>query len=159
MKTYNKADVQLIFEWVDRYFEVNALIGNVLGSNDRLNPPPVPSFDRELEYQRLRLWFCKNHNRFVPIWADFCLLKGRPIDCIGNVDGMEYRENPFLYYYYPDNLLDLAYTIGITSGPDTWDPDKQNVELIININNQFSYIVRHLKYWIGEFVEIREESH
>lgn len=154
MKTYNKADVQLIFEWVDRYFEVNTLINNVLGSNNRLNLPLVPSFENEIEYQSLSYWFWENQYRFVPIWTDFCISKGHPIDCIGNIDGMAYRKNPFYYYYYPDNLLDLAYTIGITSAPDMWDPDKQNLELIININNQFSYIVRHLKSWIGEFTEI-----
>jgi hypothetical protein len=72
---------------------------------------------------------------------------------------MEYGENPFLYYYYPDSLLDLAYTIGATSAVDIWDPDKQSVELIININNIFSKTVTHLKYWIEEFAEIKSQTY
>ena len=153
MKTYNAADVELIMEWADKYFKVIALINNLFSGRDFDNPPPAPTFESEIEYQRLRLWFCKNHNGFVPIWADFCSSKGCPIQSAGNVDGMEYAENPFLYFYYPDNLLELAFTIGATSAADTWDTDKENAELIINVNNSFSHKVMRLKYWIGEFAD------
>ncbi len=153
MKTYNAADVELITEWADKYFKVIALINSLFGGTDFNNPPSVPSFESEIEYQQLRLWFCKNHDCFIPIWADFCSSKGCPIRCAGSIDGMEYTENPFLYFYYPDNLLELAYTIGATSAADIWDPDKENAALIINANNNFSHIVLRLKYWIGEFAD------
>lgn len=159
MKTYDMTEVELVLAWADNYFEVKALINNLFGGPNFRQPFRMPSFEAESEYQRLRLWFCKNHVGFVPIWADYCSSKGRPIKCTGPVDGMEYGENPFLYYYYPDSLLDLAYTIGATSAVDIWDPDKQSVELIININNIFSKTVTHLKYWIEEFAEIKSQTY
>ncbi len=155
MKTYNTADVELILEWADRYFEVNALVNEVLGYDNLEYFPPFPSFENEIEYQRLRFWFRKNHDKFVPIWADFCLSKGISMGFNCNIDEVEYRKNPFLYFYSPDNLLDLAYTMGATITSDTWEPNKQAVMLVLNIINSFSNTVIHLKYWIGEFADTR----
>ena len=40
MKTYNTEDVELILEWVEKYFEVSALIDNVYGGcGFRIIPP------------------------------------------------------------------------------------------------------------------------
>jgi hypothetical protein len=156
MKTYNTKDVKLIMEWVGKYFEANALINNVLNVRNSENIPPFPSLGDEIEYQRLRFWFCNNHDKFIPIWCDFCLSKGSLIEFIDPIKGLDYGENPFLYYYYPHNLLELAYSIGATSTVDDWDLDIQNVELFLNMNNRFSYTVLHLKYWIGEFANTVE---
>ena len=154
MKTYNIAEAKLVLEWVDKYFEANVLVNKVLGCENCEYPPPIPSFENELAYQRLRFWFRKNHDKFVPIWADFCIAQGHSFERTGNIDEMEYRENPFLYYYCPDNLIDLAYTMGATITPNYWDPNKQNIENILNIINSFCCTVMHLAHWIGEFAEI-----
>ena len=153
MKTYSKADVKMILEWVDKYFEVNTLITNVICGNNLAAFPTIPSFENELEYQRLRFWFLKNQDDFVPIWADFCVSRGRSTECAVNIDKMGYRKNPFLYYYSPDNLLDLINTIGFTITVDIWNPDEQILESALNITQRFSRLVVHLRYWIGEFAE------
>ena len=101
-----------------------------------------------------RYWFWENQYRFVPIWTDFCLFTGFSTDFNGYFNEIDDSKNPFLYYYYPDNLLDLAYMMGASNNTANLDLDKQNVEFILSINKRFSYIVRHLKYWIGEFAEI-----
>jgi len=76
MKTYNMEDVELILEWVEKYFEVSVLIDNVFGNYGLESFPRMPEIENEIEYQRLRLWFFKNHDKFVAIWADFCRSKG-----------------------------------------------------------------------------------
>jgi len=66
MKTYNSTDVDLILEWAEKYFEMQASISCIL-STDNPGPPPAPSFDNEIEYQRLRFWFRNNNNRFIQL--------------------------------------------------------------------------------------------
>ena len=34
MQTYSGAEVDLVLEWIDKYFEVNALINKVFGSGN-----------------------------------------------------------------------------------------------------------------------------
>jgi hypothetical protein len=80
------------------------------------------------------------------------------MEYVGHIEGMDYSENPFLDYYYPDNLFELAYSIGATTTTNNWDLDPQKVELIINRNSRFSYIVLHLKHWIEEFTTTVEEK-
>ena len=72
---------------------------------------------------------------------------------------MDYIENPFLFYYYPDNLLDLVYSIGAMGDIDNPDLDKEIIQIILNVNNRFSHKILHLKHWIGEFAEISGECH
>ena len=157
MKTYSTADVDLVLEWSQKYFELNALINKVFGSENFKNPPCMPSFENEIEYQRLRFWFRKNHDKFVPIWADFCSSHGNSIEFIPNSYQMEYTKNPFLYYYGPDDLLDLADTMGATITADTQDSNKEAVELMLNITNRFSWTVINMAHWIGEFAESNNE--
>ena len=152
MKTYNSTDVDLILEWAEKYFEMQALISCIL-STDNPGPPPAPPFDNEIEYQRLRFWFRNNHNRFIQIWIDFRKSKGEDIVQTGGIIGAEFSENPFLYFYHPRNLIDLVYRMGGTSTPDIWDSDNQDAESILNAINMFSYTVMHFRYWIGEFAE------
>ena len=69
-------DVDLILEWVETYFKMATLVRKVLSTDDPENPPVVPSLEDEIEYQRLRYWFRKNHDRVVPIWINFCTSRG-----------------------------------------------------------------------------------
>ena len=158
MQAYSAAEVYLVLEWVDKYFEANNLIYNMLSGENLENPPPMPSLENEIEYQRLRIWFLKHHDKFVPIWLDFCLSHGYSIEYVDNTNEMEYRKNPFLYYYVPDNLLDLAYTMGATITADIWVPIRQGAELVLNIINSFSCTVIHLAWWIGEFADTGVQS-
>jgi hypothetical protein len=153
MNTYNIADVNLVFEWSKKYLELNTLVKKVFSSENPENPLPFPSFEDEIEYQRLRFWFWKNQNQFVPIWANFCISIGSSTEFVGSIDEMEYRENPFLYFYSPDNLLELAFAMGATSKANVWDPNTQVVEQILNMVNRFNYPVIYLVHWIGEFAE------
>ena len=92
MQTYSAAEVDLVLEWIDKYFEVNALINKVFGNDNLENDSAMPSFENEIEYQRLRFWFRKNHEKFVPIWNDFCLSHGYSFQYMDNTSEMEYRQ-------------------------------------------------------------------
>jgi hypothetical protein len=152
MKTYSAEDVRLISEWVEKYFEVSALINNVFGTSINESFPRMPSIENEIEYQHLRLWFFKNHDNFIAIWADFCQSKGISTNFNGSIDDMQYMENPF-FYYYPDNLLDIAYVMGVRSSDDIGYLDEQDRAIVVCMNKMFSNTVVRLANWVGEFAE------
>jgi hypothetical protein len=114
----------------------------------------MPAIENEIEYQRLRLWFFKNHDKFVAIWADFCRSKGLSIDMDSNEEALQYRENPF-FYYYPDNLLDIAYMMGARGSDGIGYLDAEDRALVVYMNQMFSHTAVHLACWIGEFAETR----
>jgi hypothetical protein len=153
MQKYSAAEVDLVLEWIDKYFEVNALINKVFGSKNSKTYSSTPSFENEIDYQRLRFWFRKNHDKFVPIWVDFWLSHGKSIKFTNNGNEVEYRNNPFLFYYEPDNLLDLVDSTEAAIPVDSQNTNQPVVELVLNIINSFSCTVIHLAYWIGEFAE------
>jgi hypothetical protein len=70
-----------------------------------------------------------------------------------NGNEVEYRNNPFLFYYEPDNLLDLVDSTEAAIPVDSQNTNQPVVELVLNIINSFSCTVIHLAYWIGEFAE------
>jgi hypothetical protein len=152
MKTYTAAEVELILEWVDRYFKVSSLINKAFSSNDPENCPCLPSMEDEIEYHHQRSWFRKNHEKFVPIWKEFCLSNGILMDFDGDIDWIGYIEDPF-FYYYPDNLRDVPYWMGTAGSADDDYLDEQDKELVLCINRRFSYTAIHLAHWIGEFAE------
>ena len=125
----------------------------MFGGGNVKNHSSMPSFENEIEFQRLRFWFRKNHDEFVPIWVDFCLSHGKSIEFTDNYNEMEYRNNPFLFYYDPDNLLDLVDTLEATIPVDNQDTNNLAVSNMLTILNSFSCTVIHLAYWIGEFAD------
>ena len=50
MKTYNIEDVNLVLEWIGKYFESNALINKVFGGENRESHSSTLSFENEYEY-------------------------------------------------------------------------------------------------------------
>jgi hypothetical protein len=153
MQTYTAAQIDMVLEWIDKYFAVNALINKVFGNDNLENDSAMPSFENEIEYQRLRFWFRKNHEKFVPIWNDFCLSHGYSSQYMDNTSEMEYRQNPFLFYYDHDNLLDLEEALGVYILDGTHDANKEFMELMLNTINGFSCTAIHLAWWIGEFAD------
>jgi hypothetical protein len=137
MQTYSAAEVDLVLEWIDKYFQVNALINKVFGSGNSKNHSSIR----------------KNHYKFVPIWIEFCVSHGYSIEFTDNSGEMDYRNNPFLFYYDQDNLLDLAEMMEIMMPLDTQNSNNQTTEPVLNIVNSFSSTVVHLAYWIGEFAD------
>lgn len=156
MKTYNTAEVELILEWVARYFQVSALINGAFSNHSIESCPCTPSIENEIEYQRQRIWFRNNHNGFVPIWKDFCLSNGISINIDLDIDRMGYIEDPF-FYYFPNNLYELPYWIGSCSA-DYGYWGEEDRELVLCTNRRFSRTAIYLAHWIGEFADVRSQT-
>ena len=54
MQTYNTSDVDLVMEWANKYVEICTLLKKVFaGENSVGYPPPLPSIEDEIEFQRI----------------------------------------------------------------------------------------------------------
>jgi len=63
-KGYSKSEVELAFQWVQHFCDLERLLL-------RLLHPSPPTESQEQKYQRLRRWLLTNEQRIAPIWRDF----------------------------------------------------------------------------------------
>ena len=99
--------------------------------------PPVPTDLEELHYQRLRFWFIDHQAHFVLLWTDFYACQewasdeDYSNDDIADLPDIDrYLENPFLYFYEPENLYRLAHQLSLQPGIDLWEPSEQRACVI-----------------------------
>jgi hypothetical protein len=158
-RTYSQTETDLAFQWVDKYFRLIDLILQISGDDENDVSLCMPSSERELQYQELRLWFFEHQDKFLPIWSEFWRNKTPTEDFGDNTDGVEYFKNPFLMMYKPDNLCQLAYRLGIIENIDTWETTEQAPDIIDDIIVGFSLEVLQFIHYIGEFADEQPKYH
>ncbi len=122
---YSTAEADLVDEWADKWLELIDLINQVTGTDEPPWSPSPPAETDEIRYVRLRFWFLSHEQQFVPLWNDFSASQnwtdsqddGNPGDF-----PEKYLANPFLYFYEPENLYQLAQQLELQSGTDVWEP-------------------------------------
>jgi hypothetical protein len=132
-KRYSAAEGDLVDEWTDKWLELIGFINQVTGADEPPWSSPPPDETDEIRYARLRFWFLSRQQQFVPLWNDFCASQhwsgsqnsGDP----GGFPG-KYLENPFLYFYEPENLYHLAQQLELQSGTDIWEPTQSVASLM-----------------------------
>ncbi len=126
-KLYSPAEGDLVDEWADKWLELIDLINEVTGTNEPPWSSPPPAETDEIRYARLRFWFLSRQQQFVPLWNDFSASQHWTAyqngDDPGGFPG-KYLKNPFLYFYEPENLYQLARQLELQSGTDIWEPSE-----------------------------------
>jgi len=124
---YSTVEADLVDEWADKWLELIDLINQVTGTDEPPWSPSPPAETDEIRYARLRFWFLSRQQQFVPLWNDFSTSQ----DLAGSQNGDDsgdfpekYLENPFLYFYEPENLYELAQQLELQSGTDVWEPSE-----------------------------------
>jgi len=127
-KQYSQTELDFVFQWVDRWFQLVSLIYDLIRT-DRTPPSPPPTELDEINYQGLRFWFIDHEEQFKPLWRDFyesqdlALYAGddEPTD---TSDADEFLENLVFRCYKPANLYRLVRELDIQSGIDVWEPSE-----------------------------------
>jgi len=154
----------LVAVWCEKWLEFLDLVNTF----DPAAPPPEE--DEELHYQRLRFWFLDHQAVFQPLWMAF---RSRPaaaaepafLDEEGMVDleGLAgYRDNPFAFFYEPENLYHLAQRLGLQPGRDSWEPSTARVNRFRPVLFAIGGIMLEFDYWAGAFAgrsSPREENY
>ncbi|MFC2026400.1 hypothetical protein ACFLUX_00275 [Chloroflexota bacterium] len=137
IKQYSPAEYEFVFQWANKWLELIKLINETTGTDEPPWSPPVPTDLEELHYQQLRFWFIDHQAQFVPLWEDFyeCQewashqnLNNEDIADLSDID--KYLENPFFFFYKPENLFQLAQQLALQSGIDIWEPSEQRAGMI-----------------------------
>lgn len=156
-KFYTSGERDLICDWADRWLQLTILINDVTGADEPPWSPPPPTDLEELQYQNLRFWFFDHQVQFVPLWENFyeCQEWASHQDCgnqdIADLEDMDrYLENPFFYFYEPENLLQLARQLGLQSGIDIWEPSEYQASMIRPVMIMMGKIMIEFTDWISE---------
>ena len=127
-KRYSAFEGELVFQWVDRWFQLGRLLWDLFRFDETPSPPPPTEIDG-INYQGLRFWFIDHESQFRPLWRDFYRSQDwvlRPDgDLIAEIRDAEYvLENAFFCWYGPENLYQLVHALDIQSGIDIWEPSE-----------------------------------
>jgi hypothetical protein len=117
----------LVDDWAGKWLELIKLINEITGTDEPPWSPPPPTEMDEIRYMSLRFWFLKHQQQFLPLWNDFCASQywaGSQND--GDLGDFpeKYLENPFLYFYEPEDSYQLAQQLELQSGTRIWEPSE-----------------------------------
>ena len=132
-KLYSSTEQELVSDWADKWLELIKLINEVTGTDEPPWSSPPPTETDEIGYLGLRLWFLSHQQQFVPLWNDF--RASQHWACSQNNHDLggfpeKYLENPFLYFYEPENLYHLAQQLELQSGTDIWEPSEHVARML-----------------------------
>ena len=156
-KLYSSAERDLVFDWSEKWIKLIGLINGVTGTDEPPWSPPPPTDLEELQYQSLRFWFIDHQAQFVPLWEDFYECQewashqdynNEDIADLKDID--KYLENPFLFFYKPENLFGLARQLDLQSGIDMWEPSEYRASVIRPMIIRMGRIMIEFMDWISE---------
>jgi hypothetical protein len=147
---YASERCDLVDEWADKWLALIGLINSVSGAEEPLVSPPPPVEIDEITYQGLRFWFLDHEEQFVPLWKEFC--KSRDWRSAGKeVDRdfpRKYLDNPFLFFYEPEDLYCLAQQLDLQSGIDIWEPSEYRTGMIRPIFIRLGELLLEFLDWV-----------
>ncbi len=125
--------------------------------NEVSGTPEPPTDLDELRYQRLRFWLIGQQEQFIPLWKNFrecqewASHQSFDNDDVADLkDADRYLENPFSYFYEPENLYQLAQKLDLQSGVDVWEPSEYRASVIRPILIRTGEIMVDFADWISE---------
>jgi hypothetical protein len=156
-KFYSVENHDLVYDWSEKWLNLTELINNVTGTDQAPWSPPPPNEVQEIEYQHLRFWFNDHQTQFIPLWREFyescdwVSKQNKAVD--GNGDfPQKYLENPFLFFYEPDNLFRLAQQLALQSGTDIWEPSEHAASMVRPVLIRLGQLVIECVDWINQRV-------
>jgi hypothetical protein len=152
--TYIQAERKLVDEWAEKWLAVIELINNVTGTDEPPFSPPLPTEIDEISYKSLRFWFMGHETQFVPLWKEFYESRDwhppEPKDNSEEDFPQKYLDNPFLFFYEPENLYCLAQHLDLQSGIDIWEPSEYRAKMVRPVFIRLGKLLLELLDWIDK---------
>ena len=74
-------------------------------------------------------------------------------DFIKEPEMEKYANNPFLYYYEPENLYGIAVQLDLQSSDVIWEPSEERAPAMRRLMVQTGYLMVELSRWIEDHAE------
>ncbi len=137
----------MVLVWAEKWLKLIGLINEVTGA-----PEPPADLD-ELQYQNLRFWFVDHQEEFGRLWGDFheywISCQDYSSENTGDRGDMDkYLENPFLYFYEPENLYQLAQHLELQSSTDLWEPSEHEASMIRPVLVRLGNMMLEFTDWV-----------
>ncbi len=155
---YCSANRDLVYDWMENWLALIELINNVTGNEETPWSVPLPTYIEEIEYQRLRFWLIDHQAQFIPLWKEFYESLDWVSEQQNNADKdgdleQKYLENPFLFFYEPENLYWLAQQLDLQSGIDIWEPSEHRASMVRPIFIRLGELAVEFLNWFNERVD------
>ena len=149
-KRFTSQETTLAHTWVDQWLKLIALINRVTGTEEPPFSPPPPTALDEIEYMLLRSRLLEHEEEFLPLWRNFDNARGEPDDVDLTIDpGLgKHIDNPFLYFYEPENLYKLAVHLELQSSVLIWEPCEKDASLIRRVMISLGELMVDFVHWI-----------
>ena len=158
-KLYSIENYNLVDEWAEKWLALIELINNATGTEQPPWSPPPPTELQEIDYQRLRFWLIDHQARFVPLWREFYESRdwAYPANDTHEDEDLppKYLENPFLFFYEPENFYRLAQQLELQSGIDVWEPNEHTASMIRPVFIRLGRLMIEFVDWIDERADDR----
>jgi len=153
-KLYSIGDYDLVYEWAEKWLALIELTNDVTRIDQAPQSPSPPTEIQEIEYQRLRFWFIEHQTQFLLLWMEFYeshdwAYPSNNTDENGDFP-QKYLENPFLFFYEPENLYRLAQQLGLQSGIDIWEPSEHVASMVRPILIRLGELMIEFADWNNE---------
>jgi hypothetical protein len=161
---YSNANRDLVYEWSENWLALIELINNITGTTLPPFSPPLPAEIDEITYQSLHFWLMDHEARFLPLWKEFYDSRDwhppKSRDSSDEDFPQKYPENPFLFFYEPENLCHLAQHLDLQSGINIWEPSECRARIIRPIFIRLGELLLEFLDWVdkGEQSRPRNES-
>jgi hypothetical protein len=151
-REYSQAQYDLVGEWTGKWLELIRLINNVTGTHRGAESISPPTKVNELQYKSLRLWLSKHEKQFVPLWETFYKSLDWSSDASDKCADLPYKyaQNPFLFFYEPENLYKLAHQMELQDGTLIWEPNEHLANLARPVFIRLGKLSIELTDWIDQ---------
>jgi len=154
-KRFTPQETDLVHTWVDQWLKLIYLINRVTGTEDPPFSPPPPTALDEVEYMLLRSWLIEHEEGFLSLWRNFSDHMGLSDDveqraCIEEPAMEKCANNPFLYYYEPENLYGIAMQMDLQSSDVIWEPSEERAPAMRSLMIQTGKLLVKLPRWIED---------
>ena len=152
-KRFTPQETTLVHTWVEQWLDLIYLINRVTGTEEPPFSPPPPTALDEIEYMLLRSWLLENEEGFLSLWRSFSDRMGlsndvQQRDFIEEPEMEKYANNPFLYYYEPENLYGIAVQLDLQSSDVIWEPSEERAPAMRRLMIQTGKLLVELPRWV-----------
>ena len=157
-KRFTSQERTLVHTWVDQWLNLIDLMNRVTGTEEPPFSPPPPTALDEIEYTLLRSWFLEHEEGFLPLWRNFSEHRKLPHDTrytesIEEPETEKYENNPFLYFYEPENLYGVAVQLYLQNSDAIWEPSEERASVMRSLIVRTGELMVELSRWIEDHSE------